>query len=246
MESLNRLARDKIPELQQAQAIRGVEAKTKLKEAIKSHTMKMPGQGPMGAPAPVPPPPKMVSAGELKALAKATEATDNKKAEPKRVALVKKLFKYQQKLPEACVQVKQHIKPNMDLKTAEYCLSVIKEYLGGKGARVMVENLYAGVVTAGEKLTHDYGWNPMNLDIRGISNATQHLLSEDPRKFEPELTEAEIDLGDWVVHDWPVRMLAKTYSFFAEYSVAKKRLQAMQGMGQKAAESTVPLPVPQE
>jgi hypothetical protein len=231
MANMEKLSRNNLDNLRADKKLSAGEQKAdmrdKLKERVQRHKQRF-----AAPPDPVPeaaPAPKQWSARETIALnrrANELHAQQSAKvAEPRRQEKVRKLFKYLVKFPEVCAPFKKQVRVDMSEAEADTLLLRIREALGEKGSKQMCEKILWGGMTVLEKITHDAGFNPMKLQIKGIGGAMNKILNTPPlrEKLEPELTEMEIEIGGKFHAPWYARLGIKLAEFVYEFSNGQKR-----------------------
>ena len=109
----------------------------------------------------------------------------------------------------------------VDKCTEEACdkeLERIRHTRNMQGARAAFNGAFIGCFGMLETATHDWGFNPMELEIRGIRSATAKNL----HMFESELTEAYIELASRFSTGWQWRLAYKCFQFTMTYSAMQK------------------------
>ncbi len=230
--------------LKTEKAIAASKAKTELKSKLAAS---QPGQLPkvpaFAKPAEVPWEKRPITNGQAAVFKKQADDKNQAKAEPRRVEKVRKLMRYCESFPKATKVIQKDVHAGMDERAADAALNHVYNWLGTQGARLVLKKGWVNLLRAAEFVTQDYGWNPANMQLRGIGDAAETVLREDPDQLEPEFTEAEIELGSWLVKPWYVRIVAKTFDFMNEYSTRQKQETAKAILKQRAAAtSNIPSP----
>lgn len=108
-------------------------------------------------------------------------------------------------------------------------------------AKQTVRRIFVQAMSMAETVTMDadnggWGINPLELDLEGLGTATQANLPQ----FEPELTEAAIEMREWLSTSWHVRLAFKAVAFTQAYSALKKDPKMMEHLreAQKAARAS--------
>lgn len=96
-------------------------------------------------------------------------------------------------------------------------------------AKQTVRRIFVQLMTLAETVTTDtehggWGINPLDLDLEGLGKASQANIAQ----FEPELTEAAIEMREWLSTSWEVRLAFKAVAFTQAYSALKKDPQMME------------------
>lgn len=120
-------------------------------------------------------------------------------------------------------------------------LERIRNHLNGKGSKEAVIGLFLAATQGMEYVTVNM-FNPMELDLVNFGAA----CAQNIQQFEPELTEASIELRHWFAADWKYRLAYKMVDFARTYSALKKnpvlleqiRQQKQRMMEQMAAKAT--------
>ncbi len=239
MTNMEKLSRSNLDNLRAEKKIgagqQKAELRDKLKAKIDQHKQrfdpKPPPQPEQPAPAPTA---KQWTARETIALNRRANELHSqgeaKKAEPRRQDKVRKLMKYAVRFPEICAPFKKQIRVDMSEAEADTLLLRIREVLGEKGSKQMCDKLLWGVFMAAEKITHDFHFNPLKLQIRGISNAVAFGLTQKGFRdsLEPEISEMEIEIGGRFHAPWYARLGVKLADFTLAFSNRQKQMVAGQ------------------
>ncbi len=145
------------------------------------------------------------------------------------------------------VRTKKKWNPDKVSNTAcDVELERIRNIRDMKGARKAFNGAFVSTFSVFEKFTHEYGYNPFDLDVHGIGGAVSANLP----KFETELTEAYIELGSHFATSWPYRLAYKCVEFTQAYSalqknpeLQKKMREAMEAAQQALREGRTQPPV---
>lgn len=123
-------------------------------------------------------------------------------------------------------------------------LARLRHILDMQGARPAFDMAFAQCFSILEKATHEWGWNPFNLEIRGIGDAVANPTVR-KNNFEHELTEAYIELGGHFASSWEARLAFKCVKFVTFYSAIKKDpvlQKKMEEQMKKAQEAPISTP----
>lgn len=130
---------------------------------------------------------------------------------------------------------KQKTPPSWSAMSAETKLDAeytrIKFLMDSRASKETVRSMFVKSMTLAERVVTDVdkgGWgiNPLDLNLEGLGQA----CSLNVEMFEPELTEASIELRDWLSASWEKRLAFKAVGFVAEYSKLKSNPEYMEAM----------------
>lgn len=105
----------------------------------------------------------------------------------------------------------------------------IRGLLNGKANKVMIQKLFVRVMGVAETITlpaekKGFGINPLEWDLEGLGTACAANIKE----FEPELTEASIELRDWLASSWEMRLAYKAVLFMQTYHQLKSNPELLE------------------
>lgn len=200
-------------------------------------------QQPPPPPAPLPPEKRPLTLGQAQALSHAAAEKQAKAAEPARREKIRKLIRYKEEFPKATAVIARDIHPDMSEKAADAALLHVYTWLGTAGAKLVLRKAWLGFLKGTEYVVMEQKVNPMNWNLGGLAENAEFILKKKPEMMEPEMTEAEIELGSWLVKPWYVRIVAKTFDFIKEYNDQMKTAQAKELLAQKALKAnSIPTP----
>lgn len=178
---------------------------------------------------------------------------DEVAATKRRSSLAAKINDYYRCFPDTKPGGKDQRKPPVwssgskeDALQAEY--ERVRGVMDGAANRQVVNQCFLALMNGAELLTLDtdrggFGINPLHLNLEGVTGAANNNIVI----FEPELTEAAIEMRDWLGSSWHVRLAFKMVSFAQQYSKLKsdpayleRMRQAQQAARAAAADAAAP------
>lgn len=155
---------------------------------------------------------KAITAKDVKALHKAVDDAEAKKQIPKRMAIYQKVVAYKTKFPE-CLRGQ----PNPDRAIEQY--AEINNYFSSIGSESLARITFVEGFALFEKFAYEAGLLN-HLRVRpGFSPVLADVIANNPKLFEPELTQFQVEMGGFKVH-WIPRLVAKVHSAWTEWSNA--------------------------
>jgi hypothetical protein len=101
-------------------------------------------------------------------------------------------------------------------------LQRIRMILGSKAADQTVRLGFVQVMKGAEYAVHELGYNPWEVDIRGIGKVSESLVFTPDNPFEEELDELAIEYGDWLASGPELRLAMKMAVFVTGFSKSKE------------------------
>lgn len=111
-----------------------------------------------------------------------------------------------------------------------------KRILNKHGAEGMVRTIMSQIPWALETVTMDYGYNPMDLELRGLAKEWASATTEQKRILEPEMTELVIEWESTFSQPCWVRVLKKYFEMAKGYSDRRKGLIVNQSASTTASD----------
>jgi len=101
-------------------------------------------------------------------------------------------------------------------------LQRIRMILGSKAADQTVRVGFVQLMKSAEYAVHELGYNPWELDIRGIGKVSESLVFTPDNPFEEELDELAIEYGDWLASGPELRLAISGQPFQFADAITRK------------------------
>jgi hypothetical protein len=191
------------------------EAKQQLEKKDLTSFMNALGSAPAkrGRPPKQPPPPEETSMNEERA---------------RQLAALGKYTRYAQSRNPVIQEAVAGVAPNpkWSADEAQAQLDRVRDHLDSVGAGAMVRRGVVAIASGAEWVTMRAGINPNNMyDLDGFGPFMEGVMGDEQAREElqPELSEAEAELGGFLKAPWQMRALAKFHGLLGAYTAHKRQ-----------------------
>jgi hypothetical protein len=222
---INRITSDKVDSIQKNSYVAKEKRKAGFKNAAKGkERLDLPDDLP-SQPSPLKQP---ITEKDTKRMAKAMASQEVKKGNDNKKHMLRKLHLYAQLLPDL---VDKSLAHSVGIKHSEeeikFVLDEVRETIA---VRELPNTIMDTAVTGFKGLewvVMDRGFNPLNMDIRGLAAAVQ----ANPEELQPELTEIAVELHSLFKQNCFIRFGFKVFHLCKAVDAANKGKQAAMPVG---------------